>query len=231
VQDVQLSTLPFIPAAQWWQSIYVAATVRGILADRPPTVRLMSNKQGYAATFGRDLVDAGFDPRDVIDKAEMTAAGVPAVGSLVDRLFPRAFEVRLGDSRRLVGRAADADRDDLSASLDILLWVGAEGLELSGRLARRTLIRADSHEVATWTELARHRLADGPGLLVVDVGERVGPAGVGRAEATNLAARHIHAVRGRLSDGAAIVTAQHAYRIADSVSVGVVTRDLPRPSS
>ena len=31
VQDVQLSTLPFLPADRWWESIYVAATVRGLI--------------------------------------------------------------------------------------------------------------------------------------------------------------------------------------------------------
>src|SRR6185295_9881186 len=45
VQDIQLSTLPFVPADRWWESIYLAATVRGLFADRPPQVRFLSNKR------------------------------------------------------------------------------------------------------------------------------------------------------------------------------------------
>src|SRR6185503_7559785 len=33
LQDVHLSTLHFIPADRWWESIYVAATVRGLFAQ------------------------------------------------------------------------------------------------------------------------------------------------------------------------------------------------------
>lgn len=44
-----------------------------------------------------------------------------------------------------------------------------------------------------------------------------------RAEITNLAARHIHDLRGRLRDGAAIVTTHHAYRLAENLRVGRVT--------
>ncbi|HEX7841052.1 MAG TPA: hypothetical protein VF469_26425, partial [Kofleriaceae bacterium] len=61
----------------------------------------------------------------------------------------------------------------------------------------------------------------GAGLPVVGVGERVGPRGVDRAEATNLAARHIHTLRGRLRDAGAIVTARHAYRVRDDLDVGI----------
>ena len=71
IQDVQLGTLPFVPADRWWESIYLAATVRGMFPARPPTVRFLSNKRGYSATFGRDLLDAGFDPRDVMDKSAL----------------------------------------------------------------------------------------------------------------------------------------------------------------
>ena len=63
LQDVHLSTLRFIAPDRWWESIYVAATVRGTFPRRQPAVRFLSNKRGYTATFGRDLMDAGFDPR------------------------------------------------------------------------------------------------------------------------------------------------------------------------
>src|SRR3954462_5592296 len=45
VQDVHLTTLPFVAADRWWESIYLAATVRGLYADRPPQVRFLSNKR------------------------------------------------------------------------------------------------------------------------------------------------------------------------------------------
>jgi hypothetical protein len=66
LQDIQLATLGFIPPDRWWESIYLANTVRGMFAGAPPACRFLSNKRGYEATFGRDLLDAGFDPRDVI---------------------------------------------------------------------------------------------------------------------------------------------------------------------
>src|SRR5580692_9992863 len=77
LQDIQLETLAFIPADRWWESIYVASTVRGMFAEHPPACRFFSNKRGYEATFGRELLDAGFDPRDVIDKGDLARAVVP----------------------------------------------------------------------------------------------------------------------------------------------------------
>ena len=63
-------------------------------------------------------------------------------------------------------------------------------------------------------------------MPVLDVGERIAPEGAGRAEITNLAARHLHGLRSRLQDGSAIVTARHAYRLADGLRVGrVVARE------
>ena len=61
--------------------------------ERPPAVRFLSNKRGYAATFGRDLMDAGFDPRDVMDKAELEATVVPAIARDVRERFPLLLEL------------------------------------------------------------------------------------------------------------------------------------------
>ena len=58
---------------------------------------------------------------------------------------------------------------------------------------------------------------------MLDVGARLAPEGAGRAEVTNLAARHIHGLRSRLQDGGAIVTAHHAYRLAEGLRVGRVS--------
>ena len=59
-------------------------------------------------------------------------------------------------------------------------------------------------------------------MPVLEVGQRIAPEGAGRAEVTNLAARHIHGLRSRLQEGSGIVTAHHAYRLAEGLRVGRV---------
>jgi hypothetical protein len=226
VQDIQLSTLPFVPADRWWESIYTAATVRGLFADRAPLVRFLSNKRGYSATFGRDLLGAGFDPRDVIDKSELVPVGVPAVAGLFERQFPVALDTRRGAAgpRRL--RVGDADRRDVEAFFDVVVWPSGQGIELGGRLVDapdgRVTIRGGSHEAVTWDALVAERLAGGEGVPVLGVGKRVGPPNAERAEITNVAARHIHTLRSRLRDGNAIVTVNHMYRLAETVNAARV---------
>jgi len=229
VQDVQLTTLPFVPADRWWESIYLAATVRGLYADRPPQVRFLSNKRGCSATCGRDLVEANFDPRDVMDKAELETSAVPTIIRYLDTAFPMTLSVALAAGDRTTYRAAshDAERRELARRLDLLLWLDPHGWELSGRLvdlepsARGLPLRAASHEAASWRALLSYRLHPGDGLPVIGVGERVGPRGVDRAEATNLAARHVHTLRSRLRDAGAIITAHHAYRLRDDLDIGI----------
>jgi hypothetical protein len=234
IQDVQLSTLSFLPADRWWESIYVAATVRGLFAGRPPDVRFLSNKRGYEATFGRDLVEAGFDPRDVMDKNALSGTVVPAIASLFDRTFPLSLDARSASSSRRQCRIAshDNERRDLEAALDVLLWPAAQGWELSGRLiggsqSSRVPLRSASAEAETWSLLVHDRLAGGDGLPVVTVGERIGPPDAERAELTNVAARHIHTLRSRLRDASALATVQHAYRLTDATAVGIVTSPAP----
>lgn len=96
IQDVQLSTLRFLPADRWWESIFLASTVRGMFPQSPPACRFLSNKRGYQATFGRDLLDAGFDPRDVLDKSELEAVVLPVVRSYLERAFPLALRMAEG---------------------------------------------------------------------------------------------------------------------------------------
>ena len=47
------------------------------------------------------------------------------------------------------------------------------------------------------------------------------PPGAGRPELTNVAARHLHTLRGRLEDPAAILTAHHTYRLCERLIVGL----------
>lgn len=219
VQDIQLSTLTFLPADRWWESIYLAATVRGMFRTRPPACRFFSNKRGYGATFGRDLVEAGFDPRDVIEKDELTRVVVPALRSHLDRRFPWRLEgVAMGST--------EEDRQEVEDALDLVVWRDADGgISVGGKaLIRRVQLKPGSQEGATWERLIEDRLEGGEGVPVTEVGERLAPEGALRAEVTNMAARHLHVLRGRLEDPAAIVTAQHAYRLRDGLRVGRAVR-------
>jgi hypothetical protein len=235
LQDIQLETLSFIPRDRWWESIYLASTVRGMFAENPPTCRFLSNKRGYEATFGRDLIDAGFNPRDVMDKSELGERVVPVVRSYLDRAFPWKLEIAQAGLRPSEAAVAktEEDRGEVESELDLVVWPG--GSEIGGRLLaglpgetdrRRLALKAGSQEAATWLALVADRLEDGPGVPVLEVGQRIAPEGAGRAEITNLAARHVHGLRSRLANAAGtsgIVTAHHAYRLAEGLRVGRVT--------
>jgi hypothetical protein len=233
ISDVQLSTLPFIPADRWWESIYLASSVRGLFAAHPPSCAFLSNKRGYAATFGKELMDAGFDPRDVMDKGELERVVVPTLAQALRRGFPLALEV-LSEGERLPEvrlRREAADRDEAERELDLLLAETGDGtVELGGRRigGRRLALKAGSPEARTWRELFADRFAAGSGVPVVAIGERLASAGAGRGEVTNLAARHLHTLRGRLAAGegdGTIVTAHHAYRLSERLRIG---RAAPR---
>lgn len=230
LQDVQLSTLGFIPADRWWESIYLASTVRGMFAENPPTCRFLSNKRGYEATFGRDLLDAGFDPRDVMDKNELREMVVPVVRAYLARAFPLRLDTAAGPSAAVA--KTEEDRREIETALDLVVWSGDPGVEVGGRLfagegeKRRLTCKAGSQEAVTWIELVEDRFRGGDGVPVLDVGQRIAPEGAGRAEVTNLAARHIHGLRNRLQDSGAILTAHHAYRLAEGLRVGrVISRE------
>lgn len=228
LQDVHLSTLHFIPADRWWESIYVAATVRGLFAQDQPAVRFVSNKRGYTATFGRDLMTAGFDPREVMDKAELEDVIVPSIARDVAARFPLELSAS-GRHDPLPVAASDGSRREIESSLDLVDWDVSGRIELGGRLlAGGVTFRTGSNEALTWQRLIADRLSEGSGVPVAEVGQRLAEEGADRAEISNLAARHIHALRARLSNTAAIVTANRAYHLDPSVSVGRVRR---RPSA
>lgn len=226
LQDIHLSTLAFVSRDRWWESIYAAATVRGMFPDRTPAVRFLSNKRGYAATFGRDLMDAGFDPRDVMDKAELAATVVPAIARDVRDRFPLALETAVA-ARPASTPVSDHEstRRELEHAFDLLEWNVGGRLELGGRLLGAPVtFRTGSQEAITWQALINDKLAAGGGVPVLEVGMRLADAGAERAEASNLAARHIHTLRARLSSPGSIVTANHAYRLDDRLTVGRVRR-------
>ena len=227
LQDIHLSTLAFVSRDRWWESIYAAATIRGMFPDRPPAVRFLSNKRGYAATFGRDLMDASFDPRDVMDKAELENTVVPAVARDVRERFPLALEIAAAAPRLPAVPFADheAARRELEAAVDLVEWNVGGKLELGGRLlAGPVAFRAGSQEGATWHALVADRFGAGPGVPILEVGMRLAEAGAERAEASSLAARHIHNMRARLVNPSAIITANHAYRLDDRLVIGRIHR-------
>jgi hypothetical protein len=228
VQDIQLSTLAFVPADRWWESIYTAATVRGVFGERGASVRFLSNKRGYTATFGRDLLDAGFDPRDVMDKADL-AGVVPTIASMLERAFPLTltFAGAAGQTSR---PASDhpAERAEIDRAFDLVLWEIGAAPELGGRAIAgsddRVMLRAGGAEAESWRQLIDDRLDSGAGISVVSVGERVAPPDAERAEITNLAARHAHTLRSRLRSSSDIVTAEHKYSFAATLHVARGTR-------
>jgi hypothetical protein len=222
LQDIHLATLTFLPADRWWESIYLAATVRGMFPSRTPVCRFFSNKRGYGATFGRDLVEAGFDPRDVIEKDELEKVVIPALRSHLERRFPW----RLEPTGEALG-ITEEDRREAEDEMDLLAWVDTDGaVSLGGRIVpRRLQLKAGSQEGRTWLALLEDRLEQGEGLPVQEVGERLAPEGALKAEITNVAARHLHLLRGRLGDPSAIVTAHHAYRLQDGLRLGVARRN------
>jgi hypothetical protein len=193
-----------------------------MFASRPPTVRFLSNKRGYSATFGRDLLEAGFDPRDVMDKSELLPAGVGAIARIIDESFPLVLDRRAGGPLPLSGD--EEERAEVEAAHDLVLWDLGARVEVGGRLAARTLLRPESQETATWRSLVECSLAGVPGPAVASIGARLAGPDAERAEITNLAARHLHAMRSRLSIPAAIVTHQHAYSLAPDLQIARVGR-------
>lgn len=227
LQDIQLETLAFIEPARWWESIYIASTVRGLFAERAPSCRFFSNKRGYEATFGRELLEAGFDPRDVLEKDRLDELLVPVLDGFLTRAFPLTLDSQDGDEHRtLVVGDAEADRIEVEADHDLVLWLndapalGGRALALDGKV--RLTFKPGSPEALTWRQLIEDRLGAGDGLEVVAVGRRLAPAGAGRAELTNIAARHVHILRGRLREPSSIVTADHAYRLSERLRFGLV---------
>lgn len=228
LQDIQLETLSFIPRDRWWESIYIATSVRGMFPERPPTCRFLSNKRGYEATFGCDLLDAGFDPRDVLDKGALAKLLVPILRGFLDRDMPRRLVV--ADQPELTTVLADdeASHAEIEAALDLVFWQRSDRLAVGGRAvdppARKPRLELESTgpEAETWRRLVDDRFEGGPGVPVLEVGQRVAPELAGRAEITNCAARHIHRLRARLHDGNAIQTVDHAYRLDRRLRVGGV---------
>jgi hypothetical protein len=236
LQDIQLQTLRFVPGDQWWETIYLANTVRGMFAERPPQCVFLSNKRGFHATFGKDLLSVGFDPRDVLHKDELPEALVP----LLRRRLHDAFPLWLHATDRTEPEWLTRDPEELprlSARLDLVLWEDrAAKLALTGRAldtrgAERLELPANGHESLTWRALVGSRLEGRPGLPTRALGERVAPELALPAEQSNAAARHVYALRRRLRVPDAITTIDHCYALAPELAVGWVRPRARMPAS
>ena len=88
----------------------------------------------------------------------------------------------------------------------------------------RVGLRTGSHEVLTWKQLIGDYFDLGPGIGIDDLGGRIAAEGADKAERTNAAARHIHALRKRLGDPQAIATKNHRYRLSSHLKVGRIAQ-------
>jgi hypothetical protein len=233
IQDIQLETLRFVPIDQWWETIYLANTVRGMFAERPPQCLFLSNKRGFHATFGKDLLAVGFDPRDVLHKDEVDEGLIPLLRRRLRDAFP--FEVRIAGRSRAEWITHDAvEIEQLSAQLDLVLWEErAAKVAISGRMVEcrgeRLELVLGGQEALSWRALVEARMGGRMGVSTRELGERVAVEDAGPAEQSNAAARHVYALRKRLRAPDALITIEHHYALADELSVGWVQarpRDL-----
>ena len=228
LQDVQLETLRFVPADRWWETVFLAQTVVGRWSEDPPQVRFLSNKRGYQATFGSWLLDAGFHPRDVLDKDSLEEQVVPVIQRVFTRRFPWSLELRDEDgvTQRFPARGTDAERSALGQSLD-LLWVEHENGdgELRGRCCGApTLFERGRVERPTWQALfaAVFEGTESPGTE--ELGRRLAPEGALGPEISNAASRHMGRMRDKLSERTAVETREHRYRLRPGLRVGRLVR-------
>lgn len=229
VQDIDLESLKFISRERWWDTTILASTVRGIVGDRGPKCAFISNKRGYEATFGSELLAAGHDPRDVMNKYEMERVVVPFMNQHLQSHFPWQlnWSQNINSNHCCWVNQEEGAKRDVESELDLVLWPEKDqSIEMGGRAltsARKPALSlaSDGNEAETWRELIQSRLNNTGGVAVQEVGQRVAPSGAMRAEVTNAAARHIHSLRKRLTNSQNIVTVQGHYRLADDLQVGI----------
>lgn len=237
IQDIELETLEFVPRDRWWESTMLASTVRGIVGDRAPHCAFISNKRGYEATFGAELLAAGHDPRDVLNKLDLQRSVLPFLNNYMDKHFPWMLR---WDDASLAGSgpcecyvACDSGEcSEVESELDVVLWpVKDDTCMVGGRVfdsQKRSQFQlpVDGNEFQTWRALVSAKLDGRDGVEVAALGARVAPAGALRAEATNAAARHIHSLRKRLANPQDILTVQGHYRLCEKLKVGLAENRL-----
>ena len=226
LQDIQLDTLKFLCRDEWWTSIYLASTIRGMFPQRTPSCRFMSNKTGFGIGFGRDLMDAGFDPREVIDKSQLGALITGVLDDFMDQAFPLELEICSGHDEPVSFQVNREDRETMEAALDLIWWEDRHaGPELSGRMVSgKKQLRPKTQEQISWKTLIDDYFDAGSGVPIDEVGQRLAAEDALRAERTNAAARHIHSLRARLSENDAILTENSAYSLNRELLIGRVRK-------
>ena len=141
---------------------------------QPPIVRFLSNKRGYSATFGRELAEAGFDPRDVMDKSELSSVVVPAVAALFDRAFPLTLQGKLWNEpapappiRRWPISPKPISQPEIEHACDLVLWRIGDSMKAPAfrivsqpnEWTERARETARAVERGEMSELGRQRLA------------------------------------------------------------------------
>ncbi|MCH9688451.1 MAG: hypothetical protein K0V04_43875 [Deltaproteobacteria bacterium] len=226
VQDIQLETLRFVPVDQWWETIYLANTVRGMYAERPPQCVFLSNKRGFHATFGKDLLEVGFDPRDVLHKDELSEALVPLLRRRLRDAFPLELQVA-GEAGPEWITADPVEVELLSERLDLVLWEDrATKVVLTGRAIAssrgRVELSGGVHEAKTWRALVQAAIDGTGGVSTRALGQRMAPPRALAAECSNAAARHIYSLRRRLRVPDGLLTIEREYRLDQQLAVGRV---------
>jgi len=233
LQDIELESLEFIPRDRWWETTYLASTVRGIFGDGSIHCAFFSNKRGYEATFGAELLAAGHDPRDVLNKLEPARIVLPFLENHLNKNFPWFMKWCESGSGLVPTETCRVSseiklQEEINDCMDVVCWPSINGTaKLCGRsvAGKQSCVQLPdtSKEVATWTALVEAALNGQPGVEVIEVGKYVAPAGALRPELTNAAARLIHTLRKRLLDGQDIVTVDGRYRFRDGLRVAIVS--------
>lgn len=230
IQDIELESLTFVPKDRWWESTFLATAIRGIFGSDPISCSFFSNKRGYEATFGAELLAAGHDPRDVLNKNDLEEVVVPTISRFLRERF--CWTLTYGQSLEdqpvsVLLTQSEREYRWLQEELDLIIWPEFnQSVRVGGRLFQKAeghSLSAGGNEAITWMELAKAFLAQ-QGVSTHKLGERIAAPGAAKAETTNSAARHIHALRKRLQNSNAILTIDGEYRLGDSYRVGIVER-------
>ena len=121
LQDVHLSTLRFIQPDRRRESIYVAATVRGTFARKPPGSAVSFEQTRLHGDLRTRSDGRRVRPREVMDKAELETVIVPSITRELRARFP--YHLRTPDRDRPTPVGSDADaRQDLDSQIDVMLW-------------------------------------------------------------------------------------------------------------
>jgi hypothetical protein len=157
-----------------------------------------------------------------MDKAELDGVVVPSIARDLRTRFPLRL-VTSASPDPLPVSSDDEGRREVDGRADVVVWDIGGRLELTGRaIVSPVAFRPGSNEALTWQQLIADRIGGGDGLPIAEVGRRLAEPGAERAEISNMAARHVHALRARLTNPQTIVTANHAYRLDPGLVVGLV---------